>query len=180
VGVVRVWSLLVQPPNRYLLPCEVRHDNLPLPLGERQAVTLATAGDLEVLLQSLSTITGVSAADKTGLDKVAERLAVLDQQMQSRSDAEQGWVGVPWENKFLVCDGPMEELNLIDAESYQESMKVALESAGFRLVLIRRDEIGEYKDRGLKPVYVSDKRKWRKEVTKGDVILVAQQPTNGS
>jgi hypothetical protein len=74
----------------------------------------------------------------------------------------------------------MEELNLIDAESYQESMKVALESAGFRLVLIRRDEIGEYKDRGLKPVYVSDKRKWRKEVTKGDVILVAQQPTNGS
>jgi hypothetical protein len=58
--------------------------------------------------------------------------------------------------------------------NYQESMKAPLEAAGFRLVLIRRDNIGEYKNQGAKPVYVTDKKKWRREVQKAELILFAK------
>ena len=118
----------------------------------------------------------MAVADATGLDSLVDRLTQLERNAQSRADQDEGWVGVAWQGDFLVCDGPIEDLNLIDPEYYQESMKSALKAAGFRLVLIRRDQIGELKDRGIKPVYVTDKRKWRKEVQKGDVILVAEPP----
>lgn len=155
---------------------DLQPDKLPPPLGERQAITVATAEDLKLLLTQLSGIAGVAVTDTVALDALASRLVELEQRAQSHSDAEQGWIGVAWQGNFLVCDGPIEELNLIDPEYYQESMKTALEAAGFGLVLIRRDQIGEYKDRGIKPVYVTDKRKWRKEVQKGDVLLVAHPP----
>ncbi|MGH7933609.1 MAG: toll/interleukin-1 receptor domain-containing protein, partial [Candidatus Binataceae bacterium] len=151
---------------------DLQPDKLPPPLGEGQAITVATAEDLKLLLTQLSGIGGVAVADTVALDALASRIVELEQKAQSHSDAEQGWIGVAWQGNFLVCDGPIEELNLIDPEYYQESMKTALEAEGFRLVLIRRDQIGEYKDRGIKPVYVTDKRKWRKEVQKGDVLLV--------
>jgi hypothetical protein len=55
-------------------------------------------------------------------------------------------------------------------------MNATLTAAGFGTKLIRPDQIGEFKDRGIKPIYVTDKKTWRKEVQKGDVILVAQPP----
>jgi len=64
------------------------------------------------------------------------RVENLERNAQLQSEVEAGWVGVPWDGKFLVCDGPIEELNLIDPEYYQESMKSVLEASGFRLVLI--------------------------------------------
>lgn len=57
-------------------------------------------------------------------------------------------------------------------------MKASLEAAGFRPVLIRRDNIGEYKDRSAKPVYVTDKKKWRKEVQKAELILFTKPTEN--
>ena len=165
--------------NRPIVICcfgELRPDNLPPPLGERQAITLATADDLDVLLQQVSRITGVAWTNAAGPDTLIKSLLLLEQEAQSRFETEQGWIGVPWQGKFLVCDGPIEPLNLIDPEYYQESMKSALEAAGFYLVLIRRDTIGEFKDRSIKPVYVTDKKKWRREVHGGDVILAAQPP----
>jgi hypothetical protein len=155
---------------------QLRPDSLPSPLGERQATRLATAEDLKLLFEQLSGITGVAVTDVTALDSLANRLAELERNAQSQSDAEQGWVGVAWEGKFLVCDGPLEPLNLIESEYYQESMNATLTAAGFGTKLIRRDQIGEFKDRGIKPIYVTDKKTWRKEVQKGDVILVAQPP----
>jgi hypothetical protein len=74
--------------------------------------------------------------------------------------------------------GHIEELNLVAPEYYQESMKAPLEAAGFRPVLIRRDQIGEYKDQGAKPVYVTDKKKWRKEVQKAEHILFVKPTEN--
>jgi hypothetical protein len=156
---------------------ELRPDSLPPPLGERQATTLATADDLKLLFEQLSGITGVAVADAAALDSLANRLAELERNAQSQSGAEQGWVGVAWEGKFLVCGGPLEPLSLIESEYYQESMNAVLTAAGFSTKLIRRDHIGEFKDRGIKPIYVTDKKTWRKKVEKGDVILVAEPPT---
>jgi hypothetical protein len=131
---------------------ELRPDTLPPPLGERQAITLATAKDLKVLLQQLAGIVGLAITDDGALEALANRLAELEQQAHTQSDAEQEWIGVAWEGKFLVCDGPIERLNLIEPEYYQESMNTALTGSGFSLKLIRRDQVGEFKDRRIKPV----------------------------
>jgi hypothetical protein len=153
---------------------ELRPEALPPPLNERQATALSTGADARLLLEQLSEITGVAVADTTDLDSFANRFIALERTAQSLADQDKRWVGVAWQDNFLVCDGPIEDLNLIDPDYYQESMKRVLEEAGFRLVLIRRDQIGEFKDRGFRPVYITDKKKWRKEVQKGDVLLVAQ------
>ena len=155
---------------------ELRPDSLPPPLGERQATTLTTENDLKLLFEQLSGITGVAVADATGLDSLANGLTELERDAQSRADAYEGWVGVAWEGKFLVCAGPIERIALIEPEHYQESMNAALTAEAFDLKLIPRDQIGEFKDRGIRPVYVTDKRTWRREIQKGDVILVARPP----
>lgn len=151
---------------------EVRKDTLPPPLNEKEATNLDTAKDIEVLLNSLAEITGIPVTDTDNLEILAAGIAAADRETDATAISVEGWRGAEWNGKFLAYDGPIEEITRIEDAPFECSMQEALQSAGYKIVMARREQLVDYIPRGFKQVFLTDRRRWRREIAWGDTVLV--------
>ncbi len=151
----------------------MKKDSLPPPLNELQATNLDASSDLEALLDSLADITGVAVSNKADLLQATDALAEAACELEANGAAAEGWRGVEWNGKFLATDGPLEDLSLIDAAPYEDSMKEAFELGGYKVVLGRADQVVDLRRRGYGQVFLTDRHRWRRKIEYGDTVLFA-------
>jgi hypothetical protein len=85
-----------------------------------------------------------------------------------------GWSGVEWQGMFLAVDGPVLKLPERSAQTYMEAMSDALRGAGFTPSLAARRHLGPTLGARYKVVYMTDRKTFRAEIHRFDVLLTAK------
>ncbi len=153
---------------------QIRKTNLPTPLSELQALNLDEPSDLSVLLESLGKGINVRPVIE-GIETFTSSLAELETKVRAKAQgAPAGWLGADWNNRFLAYDGPLEGLRLIEDEVYQESMREALEKAGYRVGLGNPEKLAHHYSEGSRIVYLTDRSSWRRKVVDNALVLLAR------
>ena len=104
-------------------------------------------------------------------------MKTLDAKASSESFADSGWLGAAWDGKFLAYDGPYQSLKQIEDEPFVDSMRTALNAAGYRVVMVGR-QLASSREQGFRVVYLTDRKSWRQRIVRGDVMLLARPETD--
>lgn len=153
---------------------EARKNDLPTPLSELQALNIDEPSDLRVLLENLGKAINVRPVTDR-IEIFASSLVELEAKVLTKAQvAPAGWLGADWNNRFLAYDGPIEALRLVEDEVYQESMRDALEKAGYRVGLGNPEKLAHHYSEGARIVYLTDRKSWRRKVVKSDLVLLAR------
>lgn len=129
-----------------------------------------------------------AACSEEGMDKVIEYIlkvvkpelieevgAVSPQKSERvRTNDSVKWLGTPWKGRFLAWYGPYERLELKENRYYEESMRVALNAAGFKERLCAPEKLSEHSKKGYNTIYLTDKNSWRQKIIQGRLILMAK------
>jgi hypothetical protein len=155
---------------------DTRKGTLPTPLSELQAVNADDVEDLAAAFELIASESGVTLVNSKNLQELAEKLKTLDAKASTESVAGSGWLGAPWDGKFLAYDGPYQLLQQIEDEPFVSSMQTALNEAGYHVVMVGRQPASS-REQGFRIVYLTDKKSWRQRIVKGDVMLLARPET---
>lgn len=85
-----------------------------------------------------------------------------------------GWVGVEWNGSFLAIDGPLDKLPKREDQIYIDDMGAALKAGGFATHLANKYDLGRVIALGYKVVQMTDRKTFRAELVRYDVVLVAR------
>lgn len=152
---------------------KVRKGDLPAPLRDLEAIDGDNPDDVRNLLNTIAAL-GLSKTSEP-VDELSRRLAELDHEADSASAQEiAGWIGIPWDQNFLAYEGPLEGLQLIEDEVYQQAMGDAFSAAGYNHRLGRPDRFSAHYDRGYRIIYLTDRKSWRRKISQNDLVLLAR------
>jgi Flp pilus assembly CpaE family ATPase len=146
-------------------------------LSELQAVNADDPADLLTVLELIARESSVTLARSNNLDELAKKLKALDAKASSESVTDSGWLGAPWDQKFLAYDGPYQLLKQIEDEPFVNSMQTALNAAGYQVVLVGQ-QLASSREQGFRIVYLTDRKSWRQKIVRGDVVLLARPEAN--
>jgi nucleoside phosphorylase/HEAT repeat protein len=99
----------------------------------------------------------------------------LNATIEESSTSRGQWIGIVWNGKFCAYDGPLEHLQLIEDEVFQQSMADEFISAGYKVRLARQDKLSHYARKGYKIVHLTDKECWCRRITQSRQLLIARR-----
>lgn len=152
---------------------EMRKNSLPAPFSERTAL----AGDDPTDLKTLLKVVGERLAIEVNggvPSSFTTQLTVLDREVANALANNEGWIGVEWDSRFLAYEGPLEGLRLIEDEVFREPIAEALRNGGYEVRLGASDRLSHAMERGFRLVYLTDRRSWRRKLTKNELVLLAK------
>ncbi|MBI5043902.1 MAG: toll/interleukin-1 receptor domain-containing protein [Nitrospirae bacterium] len=163
--------------NKKLIPLclgQVRKNTLPTPLSERTAINLDDQSGFDNLFYEIEKLTSIKR-EPLDILKILNTIKSKETNIAELTQKEiAGWIGVTWNDKFLSYDGPIEGLNLIEDDVFHKSISSALIAANYNPRLSNPNRLSAHIEKGYRIIYLTDRKKWRKKISKSGLVLIAK------
>jgi hypothetical protein len=99
---------------------------------------------------------------------------------KSDGDSESAWEGIEFQRTYYAWAGPLLAMEDWAAVPYSPQLIKALEGLGLAVSFGNPEILSDHLRRGRSQVFATDKRKWRRPVTRGRQFLLARPPDDAN